>query len=109
MNINEIANRIFLNFNEEESKKVENEIEILNKEIAVLNDINTDDVLAMDMPFELNENTFKIILTQGLNRQIRKMCKTLGYEVIKLKRIRILNISLDDIDYGKWRYIIYIF
>ncbi|NLY62964.1 MAG: hypothetical protein GX074_03810 [Erysipelothrix sp.] len=60
MNINEIANRIFLNFNEEESKKVENEIEILNKEIAVLNDINTDDVLAMDMPFELNENTLRL-------------------------------------------------
>lgn len=53
----------------------------------------------------VNENTFRIILTQGLNRQIRKMCKTLGYEVIKLERIRILNIKIDNIAYGKWRYL----
>ena len=46
-----------------------------------------------------------LILTQGLNRQIRKMCKALGYEVVKLKRIRIINISLDGIEYGKWRYL----
>ena len=53
----------------------------------------------------INSDTFKIILTQGLNRQIRKMCKALGYEVVKLKRIRIINISLDGIEYGKWRYL----
>lgn len=53
----------------------------------------------------INDDTFKIVLTQGLNRQIRKMCKTLGYKVIKLERVRILNISLDGIEYGKWRYL----
>ena len=51
----------------------------------------------------INENTFKIILTQGLDRQIRKMCASLGYKVIKLERIRIMNIKLDGIETGKWR------
>ena len=46
---------------------------------------------------------FKIILTQGLNRQIRRMCEYLNYEVTKLKRIRIMNISLQNIPVGKWR------
>jgi 23S rRNA pseudouridine2604 synthase len=41
-------------------------------------------------------------LTQGLNRQIRRMCEHLGYEVKKLKRIRVLNIKL-DLPVGKWR------
>ena len=47
---------------------------------------------------------FKITLTQGLNRQIRKMCAYLNYEVYKLKRIKIMNIEL-DVPYGEWRYI----
>ena len=47
---------------------------------------------------------FKIVLTQGLNRQIRRMCEYLGYKVIKLKRTRIMNIKVDGIAPGKWRY-----
>lgn len=47
---------------------------------------------------------FKIILTQGLNRQIRRMCEFLNYEVVKLKRVRIMNIKL-DIEIGKWRHL----
>lgn len=47
---------------------------------------------------------FKITLTQGLNRQIRKMCAYLNYEVYKLKRIKIMNIEL-DVPYGEWRYL----
>ena len=47
---------------------------------------------------------FKITLKQGLNRQIRKMCAYLNYEVYKLKRIKIMNIEL-DVPYGEWRYI----
>ena len=46
---------------------------------------------------------FKIVLTQGLNRQIRRMCKYLNYEVKQLKRVRIMNINL-DIREGEWRY-----
>ena len=48
-------------------------------------------------------NTFRIILTQGLNRQIRRMCEALGYEVTKLKRIRIMNVNLDNLKVGQWR------
>jgi 23S rRNA pseudouridine2604 synthase len=48
--------------------------------------------------------TFTIILTQGLNRQIRRMCEFLEYRVTKLKRVRIMNISL-DVPVGKWRYL----
>ena len=51
----------------------------------------------------LSNNEFNIILTQGLNRQIRKMCSSLGYKVTKLKRVRIMNIKLADLPIGKWR------
>jgi len=50
----------------------------------------------------ISKFTFKITLTQGLNRQIRRMCEYLEYEVTKLKRVRIMNISL-DIPVGQWR------
>lgn len=46
---------------------------------------------------------FRIILTQGLNRQIRRMCEFLGYEVVKLKRVRIMNIRLGNLPTGHWR------
>jgi 23S rRNA pseudouridine2604 synthase len=51
------------------------------------------------------KNVFKIILTQGLNRQIRRMCEVLGYQVTQLKRTRIMNVSLKGINYGAWRYL----
>ena len=49
--------------------------------------------------------TFSIILTQGLNRQIRRMCEYFGYRVRRLKRIRIMNIELGDLEEGRWRYL----
>jgi 23S rRNA pseudouridine2604 synthase len=52
-----------------------------------------------------NRQRFRIVLTQGLNRQIRRMCEVLGYHVIKLKRIRIMNINLDGLNSGQWRYL----
>ena len=51
---------------------------------------------------KLAPKKFKIILTQGLNRQIRRMCESLGYRVISLKRVRIMNIKL-DVPSGKYR------
>ncbi|MBN8642247.1 MAG: 23S rRNA pseudouridine(2604) synthase RluF [Flavobacteriales bacterium] len=51
---------------------------------------------------QISKYIFKIILTQGLNRQIRRMCEYLGYEVTALKRIRIINISL-DVAVGRYR------
>ena len=52
---------------------------------------------------KINDYTFKIILMQGLNRQIRRMCEYLGFEVKKLKRVRIMNISIHNIKPGKYR------
>ena len=51
---------------------------------------------------QLGSKKFKIILTQGLNRQIRRMCESLGYRVQSLKRVRIMNIKL-DVPTGKYR------
>ncbi len=53
---------------------------------------------------QISKYTFRIVLTQGLNRQIRRMCEYLGYEVVQLKRIRIMNVTL-DVPVGKWRYL----
>jgi 23S rRNA pseudouridine2604 synthase len=50
------------------------------------------------------ETRFRIILTQGLNRQIRRMCEALGFSVTSLRRVRIMNITLSDLPQGKWRY-----
>jgi 23S rRNA pseudouridine2604 synthase len=47
--------------------------------------------------------TFHIILTQGLNRQIRRMCSFFGYKVLKLQRVRIINLQLGDLKPGQWR------
>ncbi|PQP81868.1 23S rRNA pseudouridine synthase F [Paenibacillus sp. PCH8] len=55
--------------------------------------------------YRLSENVFRIILTQGLNLQIRRMCKALGYRVLKLERIRIMNITLDQLERGQWRHL----
>ena len=54
---------------------------------------------------KIGKCTFNIILTQGLNRQIRRMCEYLGFKVTSLKRIRIMNVSLDNLPTGKWRYL----
>ena len=51
---------------------------------------------------QIGPKKFKIILTQGLNRQIRRMCEALGYRVKSLKRIRIMNIKL-DVETGKYQ------
>lgn len=53
---------------------------------------------------QIGPNVFRIILTQGLNRQIRRMCEYLDYEVLKLKRVRIMNVHLDT-PIGEWRYL----
>lgn len=52
---------------------------------------------------KLGKYTFSIILTQGLNRQIRRMCETLGYEVRDLLRVRVMNIRLDGLREGQYR------
>ncbi len=51
----------------------------------------------------MDKFTFRITLTQGLNRQIRRMCEFLGYDVVRLKRVRVMNIRLGSLPRGKWR------
>ncbi|MDO6707184.1 23S rRNA pseudouridine(2604) synthase RluF [Photobacterium sp. 1_MG-2023] len=60
------------------------------------------------LPCKVTQETtysFRIVLTQGLNRQIRRMCEALDYEVYKLRRVRIMNITIDGLPNGKWRYL----
>lgn len=52
---------------------------------------------------KLSTYVFKITLTQGLNRQIRRMCAALGYDIKSLQRVRIMNISVDGLSVGQWR------
>ncbi|MCX7571890.1 23S rRNA pseudouridine(2604) synthase RluF [Tumebacillus sp. DT12] len=52
---------------------------------------------------KISDTSFKIILTQGLNRQIRRMCEALDYKVKKLQRVRIMNIRLEKLKLGHWR------
>jgi 23S rRNA pseudouridine2604 synthase len=49
------------------------------------------------------KRVFRIILRQGLNRQIRRMCNVFGYQVLKLQRIRIMHVSLGKLKTGEWR------
>ena len=54
---------------------------------------------------KISDFKFNIILTQGLNRQIRRMCSYFNYNVTKLERVRIMNVKLDKLPLGKWRYL----
>jgi 23S rRNA pseudouridine2604 synthase len=85
--------------------------------VTVDKPLNQDDILKMRNGIKIlgtttnkcfvkqeGERKFRIILTQGLNRQIRRMCEALGYKVVTLTRTRIMNITLSGIAPGKWRY-----
>ena len=54
---------------------------------------------------KIDELHFRITLTQGLNRQIRRMCSALNYHVTRLMRVRIMNVTIDNVKLGKWRYL----
>ncbi len=56
---------------------------------------------------QINETEFRIVLTQGLNRQIRRMCEYLGFRVVRLKRIRVMHITLGKMQVGEWRNLSY--
>ena len=73
-------------------------IEKMSKGVPILNTITKKCKVK-----KLSEYTFEIILTQGLNRQIRRMCEYLGYQVKSLNRIRIMNVSLGNMKIGHWR------
>jgi 23S rRNA pseudouridine2604 synthase len=71
----------------------------MSKGIPILDTVTRECVVD-----QVSKFSFRIILTQGLNRQIRRMCEFLNYEVVKLKRVRIMNIQLDT-EIGQWRYL----
>lgn len=61
---------------------------------------------SMTLPCKITkegDRVFRIILTEGKNRQIRRMCTAFGFQVVKLRRVRIMNINLGDLKTGKWR------
>ncbi|WP_025761364.1 23S rRNA pseudouridine(2604) synthase RluF [Dyadobacter tibetensis] len=66
--------------------------------IPILDTVTKKCMVRKDGPF-----TFTIVLTQGLNRQIRRMCEYLGYRVTRLKRVRIMDVTIEGISEGKWR------
>lgn len=106
-----------------------NDGDIVNKILRAGNQHEKEYIVTVDKPFDLEflknmrsgvrilgvmtqkcfvqqegANRFRIILTQGLNRQIRRMCEALGYEVVALKRTRIMNMTTKDLATGSWRY-----
>lgn len=105
-NDGDLANKILESENEHEKEYIvtldkpfnDDFIEGMSRGVKILDTITKPCIVT-----RVNEDTFKIILTQGLNKQIRRMSKTLGYTVVKLERMRIMNIKIDGIEYGKWR------
>jgi 23S rRNA pseudouridine2604 synthase len=72
--------------------------------VMIYNPVRHETVKTLPCKIKIESDTaFKIILNQGLNRQIRRMCTELGYTVARLKRIRIMNIDLGFLPKGKWR------
>ncbi|MBU3159483.1 pseudouridine synthase [Clostridium frigoris] len=107
-NDGELANNILESKNEHEkeyvvtvNKSYDNSfIEGMSKGVQICG-INTRPCKV----FRISEDTFRIILTQGLNKQIRRMSKTFGYTVVRLERVRIVEIKVDGIESGTWRYL----
>lgn len=107
-----IVNKILMNENNNEKDYIvkvnkaitPSFIEGMSKGVKIYNPVKNE--YTVTNPCKLvktNAKTFKITLTQGLNRQIRRMCTSLGYRVVQLKRIRIINIKLGQLALGKWR------
>lgn len=76
----------------------------MEKGVKIFNPVKKKHTTTKPCKVELvKPRTFRIILNQGLNRQIRRMCSALGYEVVSLKRTRIMHIHLNQLKTGKWR------
>ena len=74
--------------------------------VLIYNQVAQKDQITSKCHIEKTDNrTFRIILKQGLNRQIRRMCEVLGYNVLSLKRIRIMNIRVGNLNQGEWRFL----
>ncbi len=73
-------------------------VEAMSKGVPILGAVTKKCVVTKEGPF-----VFRIVLIQGMNRQIRRMCEYFGFEVTKLERVRIMNISLKGLPLGEWR------
>lgn len=107
-NDGEIANKISRSRNDHEKEYIVTVDRVLTPDFIsrMSNGIPILDTITKKCKVEkLDQHIFRIILTQGLNRQIRRMCEYLGYKVTALKRIRVMNIKL-DIPVGKYRELI---
>ena len=107
-NDGEAANQIMKarNYHEKEyevtvNKRITNELIHDMRNPVPLDEINA--VTRRCKVIKEGPNEFRIILTQGLNRQIRRMCEHFGYRVTKLKRVRVMNIKLGDLKEGRYR------
>ena len=104
-NDGDIVNKILRARNNHEKEYIVNVNRPINRDFikSMSNGVEILDTLTKKCSVKkLGQKKFKIILTQGLNRQIRRMCETLGYKVSSLKRVRIMNIKL-DIPLGEYR------
>ena len=101
----DIVNKILRARNQHEKEYIVTVNRLLNPDFIdrMSNGVPILDVVTNKCEVEqLSKYVFRIVLTQGLNRQIRRMCEYLSYEIVKLKRIRIMNISL-DVPVGQYR------
>ncbi len=79
-------------------------IDKMSNGVKIFNPVTNKNVVTKKCKVtKVNSRTFKIVLTQGYNRQIRRMCEVFKYDVKKLQRIRIMNLTLKGIAPGKWR------
>tara|TARA_A100001388_G_scaffold210563_1_gene161063 strand:+ start:291 stop:1013 length:723 start_codon:yes stop_codon:yes gene_type:complete len=104
-NDGDIVNKILRSRNDHEKEYIVSVNRNINREFIqkMSNGVEILDTITKNcFVKQLGPKKFKIILTQGLNRQIRRMCESLGYRVKSLKRVRIMNINL-DIPRGKYR------
>lgn len=106
-NDGDIVNKILRAGNAHEKEYIVRVDKVLNKKFAEKMSGGIPILGEVTLPCEveiLGKKKFKIILRQGLNRQIRRMCEYLGYEVLNLKRVRIMHIKLGNIKSGQWRH-----
>ncbi|WP_261857326.1 23S rRNA pseudouridine(2604) synthase RluF [Photobacterium sanguinicancri] len=106
-NDGDIVNKILRAGNNHEKEYVVRVNRIITDEFITKMGSGVEILDTVTLPCKVVKETdfsFRIVLTQGLNRQIRRMVEALGYEVYKLRRVRIMNITIDGLPNGKWRY-----
>ena len=103
-----IVNKILRESNDHEKEYIVTVDKPITAEFAqrMANGVSIMGIMTKKCMFVQETDTrFQITITQGLNRQIRRMCEALGYDVLKLKRTRIMNIRLDKLPSGEWRFL----